>query len=303
MAQEHQQSQSWGGIHGGTSGGFKVGVGGSRGIATEDSLQETSIATQFAAGRDVNLQASNDLGLIGSQVQAGRDINLKAGNDLNIRAAHNASSSESERRSAGGEIGLTIGQGIGVYASVNLGQGHLEREGERQQEAYLYAGERLSFSSDNDTSIAGAQLRGDEVIGRVGRDLHVSSLPDTGKVKGKEFDLSATVTIGPGSGFSGSMGYGETTGKTNWIQDLTRISAKDRLDIHTENHTQLDGALIASDSGNLKLDTKTLGYSDIAGQDKERSYYLNVGGSYSSRGAARCQSGWQGQGRWSWLER
>nr|WP_325166775.1 hemagglutinin repeat-containing protein [Stutzerimonas frequens] len=50
----------------------------------------------------MNLQASHDLSLIGSQVQAGRDIDLKAGNDLNIRAVQNASSSESERRSAGG---------------------------------------------------------------------------------------------------------------------------------------------------------------------------------------------------------
>jgi len=199
FTQEYQQSQSWGGIHGGTTVGFKAGVGGSRGVATEEAQQGTSTAAQLAAGRDINLQASHDLSLIGSQIQAGRDIDLKAGNDLNIRAAQNASSSESERRSAGGEVGLTFGtEGIGVYASVNLGKGHLEREGERQQEAYLYAGERLSFSSGKDTSIAGAQLRGDEVIGRVGRDLHVSSLPDTGEVKGKEFDLSATVTIGPG---------------------------------------------------------------------------------------------------------
>nr|WP_325166760.1 hemagglutinin repeat-containing protein [Stutzerimonas frequens] len=206
----------------------------------------------------------------------------------------------------GGEVGLTFGtEGIGVYASVNLGKGHLEREGERQQEAYLYAGERLSFSSGKDTSIAGAQLRGDEVIGRVGRDLHVSSLPDTGEVKGKEFDLSATVTIGPGAGVSGSVGYGKTTGQTNWVQEQTRITARDRLDIRTENHTQIDGALIASDSGNLKLDTGTLGFSDIAGKDKERSYYLNVGGSYglgdggTQQDASQVGKGTQGESGWS----
>ncbi|WP_236537490.1 hypothetical protein, partial [Pseudomonas syringae] len=42
----------------------------------------------------------------------------------------------------------------------------------------------------------------------------------------------------------------------------------DQVDIRTGNHTQLDGALIASDTGNLKLDTNTLGFSDIAGKDK-----------------------------------
>jgi filamentous hemagglutinin len=305
-SQESQQSQSWGGIHGGTSGGIKVGIGGSRGVASEDWTQGTSTTAQLAAGRDINLHASNDLGLIGTQVRAGRDIDLKAGNDLTISAAQNASSSESDRHSAGGEVGLTFGsEGVGVYASVNLGKGHLEREGERQQEAYLYAGERLSFSSGKDTTIAGAELRGDEVIGRVGRDLRVSSLPDTGEVKGKEFDLSATVTIGPGAGFSGSVGYGETTGKTNWVEEQTRITARDRLDIRTENHTQLDGALLASDNGNLKVDTGTLGYSDIAGEDRERSYYLNVGGTYKAGNSSTQQDpsqegkGEKGESGWS----
>ncbi|EJN27340.1 hypothetical protein PMI36_00612 [Pseudomonas sp. GM79] len=163
-----------------------------------------------------------------------------------------------------------------------MGKGNLEREGERQQEAYLYAGNRLGFTSGKDTNIAGATLRGDEVIGRVGGDLNVSSVADTGKVKGKEFDISVTATIGPGAGISGSVGYGQTTGKTNWVEQQTSITGKNKVDIRTENHTQLDGALIAADNGNLKLDTGTLGFSDIVGEDKEHGYYLNVGGTYSA---------------------
>nr|WP_312595184.1 hemagglutinin repeat-containing protein [Stutzerimonas nitrititolerans] len=232
-------------------------------------------------------------------------MDLSAGNDLLITAAGNAQGAEEKRRSGGGEVGLTFGsEGIGVYASVNLGRGNLEREGERQQEAYLYAGNRLGFDSGRDTAIAGAQLRGNDVIGRVGGDLLVTSLADTGEVKGREFDLSATVTIGPGSGFSGSVGYGETSGSTHWVENQTRITAAERLDIRTENHTQIDGALIASDSGDLKLDTDTLGFSDIAGHDKEHSYYLNVGGSYSSGGgtqqdASQVGKGKEGESGWS----
>ncbi|WP_256562825.1 hemagglutinin repeat-containing protein, partial [Pseudomonas sp. PA1(2017)] len=180
-------------------------------------------------------------------------------------------------------------EGVGVYVSVNVGKGDLEREGQRQHEAYLYAGDRLNFTSGRDTAIGGAQLSGDEVTGRVGRDLTVTSLPDTGKVKGREFDVSATATFGPGAGFSASVGYGETTGSTEWVENQTRIVARDRLDIRTEEHTQIDGALIASNTGNLKLDTGTLGFSDIAGHDKEHSYYLNVGGSYGKNDAKDTQ--------------
>nr|WP_328803393.1 hemagglutinin repeat-containing protein [Pseudomonas triticifolii] len=289
-SQETRERQSWGGIHGGTSGGLKLGVGGSNGIASGDQTQQSSTVTGLQAGRDVNLQASNDLNLIGTQVQAQRDIDLRAGNDLNIKAAQNDSSTENTRKNGGGEVGLTFGsEGVGVYASVNIGKGDLEREGQQQQEAYLYAGNRLGFTSARDTNIAGANLRGDEVIGRVGRDLSITSLADTGKVEGKEFDLSATVTVGPGPGFSGSVGYGKTNGSTNWIEQQTSITGKDKVDIRTENHTQLDGALIASDTGNLKLDTGTLGFSDIAGKDKEHGYYLNVGGSYKKDGSGSVQ--------------
>ncbi|MDP4572233.1 hemagglutinin repeat-containing protein [Pseudomonas sp. LPH60] len=299
ISEETRNTEMWGGIHGGTSGGFKIGVGGSFGTASSESSQGSSTATQLDAGRDINLKASNDLNLIGTQAQAGRNIDLDAGNDLNIRAAQNDHSSENNRNSGGGEAGITVGteKGIGFYASVSLGKGNLEREGERQQEAYLYAGDRLGFTSGKDTNIAGANLRGDEVIGRVGGDLNVASVADTGKVKGKEFDISVTATIGLGAGVSGSVGYGQTTGKTDWVEEQTRITGKNKVDIRTENHTQIDGALIAADNGNLKLDTGTLGFSDIAGKDKEHGYYLNVGGTYSAGGNTTQDSSQVGKGK------
>ncbi|MGN2432750.1 hemagglutinin repeat-containing protein [Pseudomonas syringae] len=304
-SQETRERQSWGGIHGGTSGGFKLGVGGSNGIASGDQSQESSTVTALQAGRDINLQASNDLNLIGTQAQAQRDIDLRAGNNLNIKAAQNNSSTDNTRKNGGGEAGIAVGPGgIGFYASVNIGKGDLEREGLQQQEAYLYAGNRLGFTSGQDTNIGGATLRGNDVVGRVGRDLNVTSLANTGKAEGKEYDLSATVVVGFGGSFSGSAGYGRTNGSTNWIEQQTSITGKDQVDIRTGNHTQLDGALIASDTGNLKLDTNTLGFSDIAGKDKEHGYYLNVGGSYgNSSGAIQDPSqvgkGTQGQNGWS----
>ncbi|MBI6954545.1 hemagglutinin repeat-containing protein [Pseudomonas sp. CCOS 191] len=289
-SQENNQSQSWGGVHGGTSGGFKVGIGGSHGTASADSQQGTSTPAQLEAGGNIKLDASNDLNIVGSQVKAGRDVELNAGNELNIVAAKNDSQQEQNRHSGGGEVGLTFGsEGVGVYASVNMGKGDLERETQRHQQAYVYAGDQLKFTSGKDTNIKGAQVRGDEVIGRVGGDLNVASAIDTGKVKGKEFDINATVTVGPGAGVSGSVGYGKTTGKTEWVEDQTRITGRDKVDIRTENHTQLDGALIAADNGNLKLDTGTLGFSDIAGKDKEHGYYLNVGGSWKKGSASAEQ--------------
>lgn len=165
-------------------------------------------------------------------------------------------------------------------------------ESQGQQEAYLYAGNQLNFNSGRDTTITGAQLEGEQVIGRIGRDLRVASVPDTGKVSGKELDASVTVSIGYGRGsVSGSVGVGKTTGSTDWVDSQTRIVARDELDIRTENHTQLDGAVLASKTGNLKLDTDTLGFRDLKGHDRERSWYINAGGTYSWGGDGADGSG------------
>nr|WP_253956756.1 hemagglutinin repeat-containing protein [Pseudomonas chlororaphis] len=280
------QTQSKGGLKGGTTGGFKIGVGVSNVGSKYESNHGTSTPTQLNAGGSINLDAKNDLTLIGTQVTAERDIKLKAANDLNILSAQNASSSEHDRRSWGAEGGLILGKdGFGIYGSANIGIGDLNREGIQQQEAYLYAGNKLDFESGRDTNIAGATLRGDEVIGDVGRNLTVTSVPNTGKVRGQELDLSIT---GSFYGVSGSVGYGKTTGKTNWVENQTVISGKNAVDIRTENHTQLDGAVVSADNGNLKLDTNTLGFRNITGKDNEHGYYLNVSGSYGGQGGSQA---------------
>jgi filamentous hemagglutinin len=283
---EDNQTQSKGGIKGGTTGGFKLGVGISNAGNQGESTQGTSTATQLNAGGSINLDAKNDLTLVATQATAERDIKLKAGNDLNVLSTQNAYSSENDRRSWGAEGGIILGKdGFGIYGSANIGIGDLNREGVKQQEAYLYAGNKLDFESGRDTKIAGATLRGDEVIGDVGRNLTVSSVPDTGKVRGQELDLSIT---GSFYGVSGSVGYGKTTGQTNWVENQTVISGKNKVDIRTEGHTQLDGAVLAADNGNLKLDTDTLGFRNITGKDNEHGYYLNVSGSYGAEGGSQA---------------
>ncbi|WP_277761824.1 hemagglutinin repeat-containing protein [Pseudomonas sp. A34-9] len=301
-------TQSKGGVKGGTTGGFKLGVGVSNAGTVDKSTQGTSTATQLNAGGSINLDAENDLTLIGTRATAERDISLKAGNDLNILSAQNAYESSHDRRSWGAEGGIIAGQdGFGVYGSANVGIGDLNREGVKQQEAYLYAGNKLGFESGRDTNIAGATLRGDEVIGDVGRNLTVTSVPNTGKVEGKEFDASLTVAVSFGATVSGSLGYGETNGKTNWVDNQTVISGKSKVDIRTEKHTQLDGSVISADNGNLKLDTDTLGYRNITGKDNEHGYYLNVSGSYGGGGgggggaqADKPNKGMEGESKNSW---
>jgi filamentous hemagglutinin len=286
IAQTGAQTQSSAGLNAGTTNGVKLGVGTSQGVANQTGTQQTSLASSLDAGRDINAQAKNDLTLVGTQANAGRDIQLQAGNDLTIKAAQNAYASRDTRHSSGNEIGLTAGRsGVGVYASANAGRGTLTRDGTQAQVASVNAGNQLALISGRDTTVAGAVLHGDSVNANVGRDLTVTSVPDTGKANGKQTDVSGTVTAGPLPGLSGSLGYGRTNGKTNWVAEQTAITAANQLNLQVGEHTQLNGALINSSTGKLHLDTQTLGFADISGLNKEHSYYLNVGGSFGAGGA------------------
>ncbi len=112
---DSHQTQSKGGEKGGTTGGFKLGVGLSAAGGEDESMQGTSTATRLNAGGDINLDAKNDLTLIGTEATAERDIKLKAGNDLKILSAQNASSSDSNRRSWGPKAASSSGKTVSVF--------------------------------------------------------------------------------------------------------------------------------------------------------------------------------------------
>jgi filamentous hemagglutinin len=51
------------------------------------------------------------------------------------------------------------------------------------------------------------------------------------------------------------------------VNGQTSIIGSNSVDIRTEKNTHVEGAVIAAENGNLKLDTGTLTYKDL--QDKD----------------------------------
>lgn len=164
-----------------------------------------------------------------------------------------------------------------------MGEGELDREGTTHSNSHITAGNNLSVTSGNDTVIEGGNLAGTDVAMDVGGDLTLASVQDTGQAKGDRWDVSANITVGVGVSGGASAGYGETDGSSAWVNEQSSIIGSGSVDIRTEGHTQIDGAVIANideegnDGGNLSLDTGTLAYNDIEDHDQEKSTYLNVG--------------------------
>ena len=268
-----------------TSENASVTAGFSQSRSENSTTSTTALGTSLNAGGNIQLDARNDLTLEGAEVFAGEDIHLAAGNDINIVAAANTNNSESEdsHSSAGG--GLNFGsEGVGVRLEGAIGKGEQDRQSTTYTNSQVVAGGTLSITSGNDTTIAGANLFGEDVDVNVGGDLTVASVQDTGSVDGSRWDVSlgATIGISGPSSFNASVGAGNTTGSTAWVDQQTSIVGSGSVNINVGGHTQVDGALIANvdskgnDGGNLNISTGTFGFTDFQDHDNEQDSYLSV---------------------------
>uniref|UniRef100_UPI001BAD2310 VENN motif pre-toxin domain-containing protein n=1 Tax=Budvicia diplopodorum TaxID=1119056 RepID=UPI001BAD2310 len=156
--------------------------------------------------------------------------------------------------------------GIRVFADANFSQSNMNADGLYWTESTLDAGNKLSIISGRDTSLIGAQAKGDSVLMDVGRDLTVRSLQDTDDYSYESFSLNVSGSYG--SGFDMSLGLVMDKMDRTWAsvnEQAGIFASKGGYDITVGGHTQLDGAVIASEATADKnnLDTGTLGWSDI----------------------------------------
>ncbi|URQ62202.1 hemagglutinin repeat-containing protein [Pantoea alhagi] len=239
-------------------------------------------------------ESRGDIRVQGSQLKAGGDMALTAKNDITLLSAENTERTEGKSSSQGGSLGVGLtagsgGWGISVSASVNGSRGRENGNGVTHTESVLDAGEGLNLKAGRDTTLRGAQVRGDSVKVETGRNLTLASEQDSDRYDSKQQSASAggSFTFGSMSG-SASVNLSRDKMHSNWqsVAEQTGIFAgRGGFDILTGNHTQLDGAVIASgaERGLNKLDTGTLGFSDIHNHADYKVQHQSVG--FSSGGS------------------
>jgi filamentous hemagglutinin len=148
------------------------------------------------------------------------------------------------------------GPSLGVTLSGQVAGGRADASGTGQVESNLQAGHTLAVLTGNDALIAGAQLRGRDVLLDIGGDLHVATRADTARLRGSSYQADASLTIGLAgpSSLSLNFGGGRDRADSTLVNQQTSIIAEERLDAYVEGHTQLDGGLIASLNGGSDCD-------------------------------------------------
>lgn len=275
---------------------------GSQKSASQQHQEQTSVSgSTVTAGNNLTINAtgkggaanSGDLLIAGSQLKAGGDTTLDAARDLLLLGAANTQKTDGSNSSSGGNIGVSLGfgssgGGLSIFANANKGQGKEHGDGTFWSETQLDSGGTLSLHSGRDTALIGAQASGETVKVDVGRDLLLQSQQDSDNYDSKQTSISGGVSVavvGGGGSANLSMSRDKLHSNYDSVQEQTGIFAgSGGFDITVGEHTQLDGAVIAStaDKSKNSLDTGTLGFSDI--ENKADFKAEHQGGSLSSGG-------------------
>ncbi|MGC1011140.1 hemagglutinin repeat-containing protein [Pantoea agglomerans] len=222
--------------------------------------------------------SSGDITLAGSGI-TGKNVTLAAAHDLNLTAATNNTEQKSSNKPSGwsGGVHVAIGNetGIGIQASGFMASGKENGKTTDYVNSRVNASNDLTLSSGNDTVLSGAQALGYRIVADVGHDLTMTSLQDTDDYQSKQQSASGGFSFTFGS-MTGSAGLSLSQSKVNSeyasVGDQSGLFAGNGgYDIYVGNHTQLNGAVIAStaQSADNALSTGTLGWSDI---DNHASY-------------------------------
>ncbi|EPA5484916.1 hemagglutinin repeat-containing protein, partial [Escherichia coli] len=280
--------------------GISLSYGSQSSKSEQQSEQTVAKGSTLTAGNHLSIQATGsgvkgvdgDLTIQGSQIKAGNNVLLQANRDVNLVSAENTSKLEGKNTSSGGSVGVGIGVGPGgpgfsLSASVNQGKGSEKGNGTTHTETTVDAGKQLTIISGRDTTLTGAQAGGETVKVDAGRHLTLTSEQDSDRYDSKQQNASAGGSIGTGSA-SASVSHSRDKMHSNYdsVQEQTGIFAgRGGFDVTTGQHTQLNGAVIASTAtaDKNRLDTGTLGFSDIDNRadfkTEHQSAGLSTGGS------------------------
>ena len=271
--------------------GVNLSYGNQRARSEQKVEQQTHAGSQLTAGRDLRLQATQgDIDITGSQLKAGRDTTLSAARDILLHSSQDNETLSGKNSSHGGSLGVGIGAsgnsaGISISASVNASKGKENGTSLAHQETTLDSGGLVTLHSGRDTTLTGAQVNGERIAAQVGRNLTLTSEQDSNRYDSKQQSASAggSFTFGSMTG-SGSFNLSQDKMHSTYdsVQEQTGLFAgKGGFDVKVGEHTQLNGAVMGSTASaeHNRLETGTLGFSDIENQAAYKVEHQSVGAS------------------------
>lgn len=264
-----------------------IALGASRSKSESRSSESTARGARLISQGDITLIAAGsgakdeagraldgDLKTSGATIQ-GNNVVLGAARDIELAAAKDTSTSRSRSDGSSAAIGVSVGvsasgAGVSVFANASRNNSRADGTSLTHRATHIDAQGTLAILAGRDATLAGAQARGETIKAEVGGDLRLRSLQDTATFESRSSSASAGVSIPifgvGGASISASGSTGSVDTDYRGVREQTGFFAgQGGFDIAVKGHTELTGALIASQAQEAanRLVTGTLGFSDI----------------------------------------
>ena len=244
---------------GDTTGGLGISLSIGRSSSQSDSQWTASSGrgSTVTAGGNVTIaatgagQASN-VTVQGSDIKAVGVATVIADNQVTLRASEASTQESNSQRSQSASVGITMGVGprgaeAGVTASASGSRGDGAGAGTSYRNTHLEGGQQVVIESGGDTRLQGATVAGGQVTARVGGDLTIESLQDTDRYHERSQSASVSVTGGPASGGSLSLGRTRIDSDFTSVGEQSAIRAGDGgFAVDVKGRTTLIGGQITS---------------------------------------------------------
>ena len=258
---------------------------------------KTAAKSQVNAGGKVNIVATgggknSDINIEGSDISGKQGTTLIADNQVNIKAIEQNHQERSTNKSSGFNAGVAIKVSNGAVAGATLGGNYGKGYGNGDETTYVasHVGDSQSktvIHAGGDANIIGSQVKGKRVEVNA-QNLNIESLQDTATYKGKQMNVTGSVTVGYGASVGGSFNKSKINADHASINEQAGIYAGDEgYDINVNKHTDLKGALITSTQkaeadGKNHFSTGSLTHSDIENHSNHSGSSFGVSGSVSA---------------------
>ena len=277
--------------------GVQITYGQQKSESSTHTEGKTAAKSQVNAGGKVNIVATgagkaSNITIQGSDVSGKQGTFLEADNDINITAAEQTHKERSTNKSSGFNAGVAMKVSNGTAVGATLGGNYGKGYGNGDETSYVasHVGDSQSktvINAGGDANLIGSQVKGKRVEVNA-QNLNIESLQDTATYKGKQMNVSGSVTAGYGVSAGGSYNKSKVNADHASVNEQAGIYAGDEgYDINVNKHTDLKGALITSTQkaeadGKNHFSTGSLTHSDIENHSNYSGSSFGVSGSVAA---------------------
>ncbi|WP_428897874.1 hemagluttinin repeat-containing protein [Parelusimicrobium proximum] len=264
---------------------------------------ESSSASSISHGStiesigDISLTSRGDITQKGSDVYSHfGDISYTAGGDIDILAG--TSTHKSSEDSTDVHFGAQFNFNPWAMAnwSLDLEMSFQDSEADQSQTWHTNSTVQTQYGNVSMTSGEDLTVKGGNIYGNTvnieAENLTIESIQDTSDSSSLSYGASTNITVGKSGvkGFGASANASWSESESAWVNQQSGIVSSGELTVSVKDKTELIGAVLGSETGEMTLETGSLEYRDIEDYDYSESYSIKTGQSWGTQPANQSDS-------------